>query len=267
MSLFCVITGHVFWFVEASVLHSAPQACDSSDSISPFSRWAAFTLRPACFLDAPFECASCEIIRKCYQTWSHAPFLPLPLPPSAPFDPRETCLVRKQDVHRVPPNCHQLKLPSPSGWMKCTLPYARGLQWVNTSQSLPGGISLLLEDLSEELTVGFCCQVLPAGPPAGAGQSGSADQRKQEEMVAWWEPTSSNQSHQYRPWLCTRLVPVGMLIWCVEMLNVLILFCFFLFLCRGHCMSWIRWVSITLVYTRTPKLWERKNKMVLFCQA
>lgn len=28
----------------------------------------------------------------------------------------------------------------------------------------------------------FCRQVVPAGPPAGAGQSGSADQREQEEQ-------------------------------------------------------------------------------------
>lgn len=37
----------------------------------------------------------------------------------------------------------------------------------------------------------FCCQVVPAGPPAGAGESGSADQREQEE----W-PFGENQSNQ-----------------------------------------------------------------------
>lgn len=61
----------------------------------------------------------------------------------------------------------------------------------------PGGMSLdtlglgMYRKESEKRDEVFRCQVVPAGPPAGAGESGSADQREQEE----WS-FGENQSNQ-----------------------------------------------------------------------
>lgn len=50
------------------------------------------------------------------------------------------------------------------------------------SKHVPAKCCRWLQRITEKKKNTRCrCQVLPAGPPVGAGESGSADQRKQEE--------------------------------------------------------------------------------------
>lgn len=81
----------------------------------------------------------------------------------------------------------------------------------------------------------ICHQVIPAGPPAGAGQSGSADQRKQEE----WSPGEISTSQTSPTSIGYRSV-LGCVLVFVLLLCDSRCFYPFCFLCRGLCMSWIR---------------------------
>lgn len=162
---------------------------------------------------------------------------------------------------KLPPT----KTPQPERLDEVYAALRRGLQWVNTPQAQFALIQWMtvVWNITNEAgydcfwvrkwrtnSYGCHCQVISTGPPAGAGQSGSADQRKQEEW-SFGESSCSQTSHTS---IDCQSATDWLLLSSVLSQDVNLTLCdakWFFFsgclLCRGLCMSWIRWVSFTPV--------------------